>query len=438
MKVQTLIIGAGISGLSTAHFLSKKNSDFIVIESDKSVGGVISTKIKSGFICENGPNTVLINNDAIKELLNDYNLGESIIYPSKLAEKNRFVIKNGKAVALPSHPIQIFTTNLLSSYDKLKILLEPFKKKHHKNTSVKSFFDHRFGVNFTNTFVVPFTTGIYAGNIEKMSMRHALSKVWKLEQDFGSVLKGLIKSRKSSSQKNQIFSLKKGLSDLNNKIYNRIQKNILLDTRVKSIKKNDSGYVVETNRQTIKCTKIVSTIPAFCLSELIEDDDLIQQLNNIEYVPANVLHFGFEKKSIKNPLNGFGVLTKPSDNKSFLGILFNSQIFEHVSPKDKNLYTVIVGGDRQKELCELPKKELESIILKELTDFIKTDSEPIFKNHYVYKKGIPQYRMKHQELVKSIERFQSNNPNFYISGNYINGVSVSDCIKNAKKLNNNL
>ena len=157
-------------------------------------------------------------------------------------------------------------------------------------------------------------------------------------------------------------------------------------------------------------------------SELIEDDDLIQQLNNIEYVPANVLHFGFEKKSIKNPLNGFGVLTKPSDNKSFLGILFNSQIFEHVSPKDKNLYTVIVGGDRQKELCELPKKELESI----------------FKNHYVYKKGIPQYMMKHQELVKSIERFQSNNPNFYISGNYINGVSVSDCIKNAKKLNNNL
>ena len=57
-----------------------------------------------------------------------------------------------------------------------------------------------------------------------MSMKHALSKVWKLEQDFGSVLKGLIKSRKSSSQKNQIFSLKKGLSDLNNKIYNRIQK----------------------------------------------------------------------------------------------------------------------------------------------------------------------------------------------------------------------
>ena len=56
----------------------------------------------------------------------------------------------------------------------------------------------------------------------------------------------------------------------------------------------------------------------------------------------------------------------------------------------------------------------------------------------MYKKGIPQYRMKHQELVKSIERFQSNNPNFYISGNYINGVSVSDCIKNAKKLNNNL
>ena len=67
MKVETIIIGAGISGLSTAHFLSKKSSDFLVIESEEKVGGIISTKKESGFLCENGPNTVLLNNDAIEK-----------------------------------------------------------------------------------------------------------------------------------------------------------------------------------------------------------------------------------------------------------------------------------------------------------------------------------------------------------------------------------
>ena len=63
IKVNTVIIGAGISGLSAAHFLSKKSNDFLILESQNQVGGIIQTVIKNDFICENGPNTVLLNND---------------------------------------------------------------------------------------------------------------------------------------------------------------------------------------------------------------------------------------------------------------------------------------------------------------------------------------------------------------------------------------
>ena len=44
-EVNTVIIGAGICGLSAAHFLSKKRSDFLILEASNLPGGIIKTKI---------------------------------------------------------------------------------------------------------------------------------------------------------------------------------------------------------------------------------------------------------------------------------------------------------------------------------------------------------------------------------------------------------
>ena len=124
-------------------------------------------------------------------------------------------------------------------------------------------------------------------------------------------------------------------------------------------------------------------------------------------------------------------MSKPSDNKHFLGILFNSRIFPHVSSYDQELFTVIVGGDLQSHLCQLPSQELKSLILKEVNELLECSADPIFTSHTVYKKGIPQYHLNHDKIEKEIKEFETINSNFHILGNYFNGVSVSDCVKNA-------
>ena len=68
-EVETIILGAGISGLTLGYYLNNRDKDFLIFESSKYVGGNISTRNKKGFICENGPNTVLINNDSVRDLI---------------------------------------------------------------------------------------------------------------------------------------------------------------------------------------------------------------------------------------------------------------------------------------------------------------------------------------------------------------------------------
>ncbi len=432
LKTHTVILGAGISGLSVAHFLSKKNNDFLVVEKTNRVGGYIHSQKKNGFLIENGPNTVLINNPSIQQLIDDCHLTHSLIFSNDDAKNNRYLLRDGKLQLLPKTPKEFLWSPIMNWHQKLTLLKDLFASKHKQDTTVASFISKRFGKAAAKQLFEPFLTGIYAGNIEEMSTKHTLNKIWSLEQQYGSVIKGLKKQKSKNSPR--IFNFPDGLSQLTDTLGKKYKANLLLNQDMKQISSTDDGYKLTTTDNSIQCQRIISTIPSFALSTLIENHHLASSLNTIRYVPVDVFHFGFEKASVKNQSPGFGVLSKPSDNKHFLGILFNSRIFPHVCSLDKELFTVIVGGDLQSHLCQLPSQELKSLILKEVNELLECSADPIFTNHTVYKKGIPQYHLNHDKIEKEIKEFETNNSNFYILGNYFNGVSVSDCIKNADSL----
>ena len=122
-KVDNLIIGAGITGLSLAHFLKKFNQNFIIVESSERIGGNINTVSKNGFTLENGPNTLLLDNESIKTLIEDFNISKNIIFPNKNT-KNRFLIHNHRLTPIPKDLIGFIKSNILSIQAKIRIIFE--------------------------------------------------------------------------------------------------------------------------------------------------------------------------------------------------------------------------------------------------------------------------------------------------------------------------
>jgi len=436
MKVDTVIIGSGICGLSAAHFLSKRHKDFVVLEENDKVGGIIQTQISKGFTCENGPNTVLLNNPAIETLIKDLGLWKNIKFPIESSNKNRFVFQNGRITKIPMSIKEFVLSPLLSFSSKCRLLMEPFVKKHNKNTNVFDFVSRRFGKEFHDNLIEPFLTGVYAGDTKKMSAKHSLKMFWNLEQSYGSVFRGLIFRDRTRIKKIKSFNFSGGLMQLTNQISSSIGSQIKLNYRVEKILKKGDGYVIINGLRKIECNKVICTIPSYSLKKIIWDKTFSKNLELVQYNPIDVFHFGFYNKNIKNYKKGFGLLTKPSDNKSFLGILFSTEIFHFVSPSDSKLFTVLVGGERQREFCEIQKEKLELVILKELEKLIGHSGKLIFKNHFRWKKGIPQYNMYQEDLTKSIKLFQKKNRNFHIIGNYFDGLSVSDCVEKGEKVVN--
>ena len=435
LKKHTVILGAGITGLSIAHFLSKKNDDFLVIEKNHRVGGNIHTQKFKGYIIENGPNTVLLNNPSIIQLIKDCDLWDIMSVPTKTAQNNRFVLHQNTLQLLPRNPLEFLKSPLLKWHEKLKLFKEPFIKPHQHNTSIEKFITKRFGKAILKQFVEPFITGIYSGDVKTMSAKHTLKLLWDNEQQHGSVLKGMINKKKSTKAK--MFNFPQGLSQLTEKIEQQLSSNIFCNEEILNINKLENSYEIVTRKQHIHCQRIISTLPSFALAKCLYADKLIEHLkNSISYVPIDVIHFGFYKKDVKNQSQGFGVLSKPSDHKNFLGILFNSRIFPHVSPHDQELFTIIVGGSRQPQLCQLKSNQLEEIILKEFHELMNCEATPIFSHHTKYNKGIPQYELNQDVIIEEIKKFENHNPNFHILGNYFDGISVSDSIQKAQQLVN--
>ena len=434
MKVNTVIIGGGISGLSTANFLSKKTSDFLILEASDIVGGTINSSKVDGYTLENGPNTVLDNNTAIQELLSDLSITEELIYPNLKKISNRYILINDRLEKIPLTIFEFLLTPILSIYSKIKIFSEILVPRHINDTDVESFIKRRFGKEFHDNLIVPFLTGIYADTTSKMSTKNTLKKMWELEQKHGSIIIGLIKGKNKSS-KAKIFTIDGGLSKITELLSKKFINQLMLNTKVSSIVKLSDSYKITLNKgEDIFCKKIISTIPAYSLKDIVFDDKLKNILSKVNYNPIDVFHFGFNRDTLEIKIDGFGLLTKPQDRKSFLGVLFSSNIFEHVSNDKKFLITVLAGGDRQKDLCKKSPKFIERQILNEILPLLRLRSEPEFKNHFRWSKGIPSYPMSVTKLQNDIKTFEETNKGFYIIGNYHLGVSVADCIKNSKEL----
>jgi len=74
-KKNIAILGSGISGLSAAYALAKQGHDVSIFESGKVAGGVIQTTSEEGYMAEHGPNSIMLNDVRIKELLDVCNQG---------------------------------------------------------------------------------------------------------------------------------------------------------------------------------------------------------------------------------------------------------------------------------------------------------------------------------------------------------------------------
>ncbi len=439
-----IVLGAGISGLTQAYLLTKEGYDVTVIEKKIAAGGSMESVKENGYLFDRGPNSGLETTPLIRQLVEELDLQDQLIYANKAGNK-RYILKDNELIPLPMKPQEFLTTKLFSAKAKARVFAEPFigRSKDGYYQSISDFVVRRLGSEFLDYAINPFVAGVYAGNPDNLSVKSAFPKLYQLEEKYGGLIVGTIKSMKErkqraekSKQSAKMFSFKDGMQVLPKAIANNLGDKVILDAEVISIQKTNLGYTVKFDQKgitkSIDCDFVISTIPAYSASKLFGhfDENIAKHLDEIFYPPVLVLYLAYNKKDIERPLDGFGFLIPSKEKKSFLGAIWSSVIFPNRTEDDKATFTLFVGGARNPEVINQDKEDLIRKVRNEFEPLMKISGNPIYIASRFWSKAIPQYNLGYIEHENYFDEFEKKNPGLILSGNYRGGISVGDCIKN--------
>ena len=447
-----VIVGAGISGMCTAHSLVREFSaagrsvEILLFEAEKVPGGKMRTIREDGFHMEWGPNGFLTNKPYSLDLVRELGAEDRLSRSSDLARK-RFIFSGGMLHRLPETPQAFFRSRLLSLRGRVRILGELFAPGPPEGVdeSLGNFARRRLGPEALEKLIDPMVTGIYAGDPDRMSLESCFPLIHDLERKYGGLVKGMIalrRERKKAGEKREmsagpggvLMSFDHGVQALTDILAGRLSDGLHLGVKINRVTRREGKILLSLEeggrRGEIDTDVAVLATPAYGAAGLLEglDPSLREALAAIPYSPISVVALGYDKAALGNPLDGFGFLIPRGERRKILGALWDSSVFPNRAPEGKALIRAMVGGVRRPELAALPPDEMFRLVRSELSATMGVTAKPVLSRSFFHERGIPQYLVGHGKVLERIEERLAAHPGIYLNSNAYRGIALNDCV----------
>jgi oxygen-dependent protoporphyrinogen oxidase len=437
--VDVAIVGAGISGLACAFACRSLGMRVALFEGTDEPGGCIKTIRVDDYLVEGGPQSY-VSSPVLNDLIDGLGMRGDVVASAPVA-KRRYVLTRRGLIAVPSSPPAMIWSPLLSTRAKLQLLREPFvaPRANDDDESVASFARRRAGHEIADVVAGPFVAGINAGDPEKISVRSMFPVLEQMEREHGSVLRGLRKTGIPKARATS-FSFTNGNHTLPAAVAAALGDSISYRSPVERVEVGSSGAVVTVGGDRprgVRAERVIIAAPASVAAQLVASfsADAARELVAIEYAPVVQLALAYPRTSIGVPLDGYGFLTSHDSNAHILGAVWNSVAFPTRSNAVDVLLTAFVGGARDRGMTTRTDDELVQIADDDLRRAMKIDgAKPRSVAVFRWTEGIPQYNLGHDVRVATIETEMAHHPAVSLCGNYLRGLSVSDCVRQAREL----
>jgi protoporphyrinogen/coproporphyrinogen III oxidase len=438
------IIGGGICGLACDYRLHQLGIPAILLEASEQVGGLIGTVEKDGFLFESGPQSFQ-GTETILNLIKELGIEQELQTAGPKAP--RYVLRHGRLEKVPMSPQAILGSSLISVSSRFKVISEPLRrtKPPSDDESVADFVRRKFGHEILEYLVSPFVSGVYAGDPELLSLKAAFPTLEEWERQYGSVIRGAMKSRPEKGARKgppPLCSFRGGMGQLTRAIADKLSGQIQLGSRVISAKQaslasDGAQYEIRVARggqeEIISARAVVVATPAYVASHLLTEvsASLAKSLSSIAYAPVAVVAAGYHRHQTAHPMNGFGFLVPRAEKLRTLGTIWNSSLFPGRAPAGMMAITSFIGGATNTELCEKLEAEIAAIVHAENARILGIVGPPVATAVWKHPKALPQYNLGHGHTVEAIRKAERETPGLFFSGNYLEGPSLGKCIEQA-------
>jgi len=457
-----VIVGGGISGLATAFALQEQAAAAglsircTVLESGPTWGGKIQTHRTDGLIADAGPDSFLSQKPAGLELCRKLGLSDQLINTNETGKK-AFVLSRGRLHELPEGlitfvPSQLgpfLRSGLLSWMGLARMGLDVMIPRGPAggDESLASFFRRRFGAQAFERVLEPLMAGIYAGDAEQMSLKATFPRFLELEQQYGSIIRGMAAARKKAPppsgagpKRTMFVSLKSGLGDLVSALAARLAQqgvDLRLGCAVDAVRVRShqlGRWMYDLNLRdgsAISAESLVLATPAYVAADLLRPLTPIAGglLEMIPYASTGTVSMAFPASAVARAVQGFGFIVPRAEARELIAATWTSLKWPHRAPADQVLIRCYIGGVGRDGILQQDDAAILKIVRAELASLCGLTAEPLYTEVNRWWKAMPQYTIGHLDRLTQLDAALSRYGGLVLTGAGYRGVGIPDCIR---------
>ncbi|MCA1061965.1 protoporphyrinogen oxidase [Rossellomorea aquimaris] len=448
---RVVIIGGGITGLTAAYYLQQEMKDHNLpievklVEATHRLGGKVQTLKRDGYIIEKGPDSCLSNKDEVALLADRLGIGDTIIRNCKgpsyvIAGGELYPIPGGSIVGIPTQIAPFITTSLFSLTGKMRAAADFVlpRSQETKDQSLGKFFRRRMGDEVVDHLIEPLLTGIFAGDIDQLSLMSTFPQLYELEQKHRSLIAGIKRNGQSPLKEEGNFqTFTEGLESLIDAMEAELDPDTVYKSmKVTNIEKDDNNdYTITfTNGEELTVDSVIVTTPHHVAQSMFTSYPFLSFLKEMPATSVATVAMGFSQEAIKKDIAGTEFLVSRNSDFSLTAGTWTHKKWPHTAPEGKALLRCYLGKSGDETIVDLSDDEIEQIVLEDLSKIMNIEGRPEFTIVSRYKNSMPQYTVGHRERIQSMyDQAESSLPGLFITGSSYEGVSIPDCIQQGKR-----
>jgi len=449
MKVA--IIGGGLTGLSAAYYMGKAfpNWDIHVLESSNRWGGKVQTKRRDGYVVEVGPDSYLARKTSMTDLVQELGLGDTLVRnatgESYIYHQGQMKpIPGGSIIGIPTEFLPFAMSSLLSWFGKLRAGLDIFKKPYpgNEDMSIDAFFRYHLGDELVSLLIEPLLSGIYGGDLKRLSLLGTFPEFRQLEQKHGNLVKGMMamqgmRKQSGAATEGQFSQLTGGLESLVDALVEQMPKNVSLHTSTEVLEASytDKLYTVQTQNGTDSYDRLVITTPPKAYEKFFVGDEKFEDLRHMEQSSCAIVIMSLPKSAFTKPLQGTGFVITRSTETPLTACTYISSKWPQTTPQDKVVLRVFLGKPTDSMVDTHSEEELCELALSEIQKILGFAGNPEWMEVVRLQKSMPQYEVGHKERVATLMKHVAEHySGLALIGTPFKGVGMPDGIKQAYEL----
>ena len=451
MKAQVAIVGGGISGLSAAWTLHKRQVPYVLLEAGSEVGGVIRTESKGGFLLEGGPDSILAQKPEGLALCREIGLGDRLV-PTNPHQRSVFVLHRrrlhplpeGMALAVPTKVLPFLRSGLFSWPGKIRMGLDLVipPRAGNGDESIASFLRRRFGQEAVDLIGEPLLAGIHAGDPERLSILATFPRFRDLERRHGSLVRGMWSSPRPATGPGEptpaaFYSLRGGLRELVAALVARLRPGaVRTRAPVRAVVHDGGAFALALeDGERVEAARVIVAAPGPRIAPALEGlvPEVARTIGAIPFASSATVLLGYRREDVAHPLDGYGMLVPRTEGLRTTAVSFVSTKFSSRAPEGHVLLRGFLGGVRDGDVLSLSDDEMAATVRREMAGVLGLRGEPVLTRIFRWPGGTPQLEVGHLARIAEAEGKAAEVPGLHLTGAGLRSTGIPDAVAEATR-----